>query len=131
MITKLANEMEEILKIEPTDKQRLKVIAHSLDEKLKMVESLDEKIIDCCPVKEVADETEGSHDVNSCAMDVLHELTNPNPSDQGISTVNATASHGITPSDSASLTALSGSQAANVSMNLDSGNFVPDELGLS
>ena len=134
VITKLSYEVEEILKIEPIDKQRLKVIAHSLNEKLKLVESLDEKIIDCCPVKEVADEIEESHDVNSRAMDILRmvmEATNPNPSDQGTSTVNATASHEIVPPDSASLTALSGSQAAKVSPNLDSGIFVPDQPGSS
>ena len=61
VITKLVIEAEGIAEAEATDQRRLKVIARSLDEKLRLVESLDEKLINISRVKEIESEIEDSH----------------------------------------------------------------------
>ena len=50
-MTKLMNEADGLLKAEPSDKKRLKAIATSLNEKLNLVKTLDEEIIENCTVE--------------------------------------------------------------------------------
>ena len=67
VMTKLMNEAEGLLKAETMDKQRLEIIAELLDEKLQLVKSLDEEIIETCKVEEIEVEIVESDEVNSRA----------------------------------------------------------------
>ena len=67
-MTKLSNEAEALLKPETVDKERLKVI--SLNNKLKLVKTFDEEILDKCGV----DEIEESDEVNSRMEDLLRVI---------------------------------------------------------
>jgi len=63
VMTKLMYEAEGLLEAEPNNKKQLKVIADSLDQKLKLVKSLDEEVIETCNVKEIVKEIEDSENV--------------------------------------------------------------------
>ena len=71
VITKLIKETETIIKVEPIDDERLKMIANSLSKKLELVNSLDKEIIDGCPVEEAEDEILESDEVNTQMMETL------------------------------------------------------------
>ena len=70
-MTKLSNEAEAPLKAETVDKQRLKIISNSLNDKLKLVKTFDEEILDNCAVEEIENEIEESDEVNSRMEDLL------------------------------------------------------------
>lgn len=81
-------EAEGLLEAEPNNKKRLKVIADSLDQKLKLVKSLDEEVMETCNVEEIVKEIEDSDEINSRVMEMLwkvNEATSPKHNDQGIS----------------------------------------------
>lgn len=52
-MTKLSNEANDVLEVEPINKQRLDFIAASLNEKLNLVKTFDEEIIENCAVDEI------------------------------------------------------------------------------
>ena len=58
-ITKLMNEAEGLINADEIDEQRLKIIADSLNEKLTLVKSLDEEIIESCDVEEIEERNRG------------------------------------------------------------------------
>ena len=76
VMTKLSNETETLLKDETVDKQRLKVIAASLLEKLNLVKKYGEEIIDSSEVELVEAEIEESDEIISRVMDLLRVLDN-------------------------------------------------------
>ena len=108
VMTKLMNEVDSLLKAEPSDKKRLKAIATSLNEKLNLVKTLDEEIIENCAVEEVEAEIEESDEFNTRVLDllrVINEATSSKDNNTGLSTVptkniNETTSQSITPSGS-------------------------------
>ena len=55
VMTKLSNEANDLLQVEPINKQtrRMDFIASSLNEKLKLVKTLDEEIIENCAVDKI------------------------------------------------------------------------------
>ena len=125
--TKLVNEAGGILEAEATDQQRLKFMSCSLDENLRPVESLDEEIINICPVGEIESEIEESQDVNSHAMEILQiaiEAMNPKLTEQGMSTENTTSTHQTVSSVPLLQTSSLGPQTSNLS-----GNALSEELG--
>lgn len=71
VMTKLMYEAEGLLEAEPNNKKRLKVIADSLDQKLKLVKSLDEEVMETCNVEEIVKEIEDSDEINSRVMEML------------------------------------------------------------
>jgi len=71
VITKLIKETETIIKEEPIDDERLKMLANSLSKKLELVNSLDKEIIDGCPVEEAEDEILESNEMNTRMMEML------------------------------------------------------------
>ena len=73
VMTQLMNEADGLLKAEPSDKKRLKAIATSLKEKLNLVKTLDEEIIENCAVEEVEAEIEESDEINS-RVDLLRVI---------------------------------------------------------
>ena len=91
--TKLSNEANDVLKVEPINKQRLDLIAASLNEKLNLVKTFDEEIIENCAVDEIEAEIQESDEINSRVMDLLrliNEATTPKDNNAGISTVPTT-----------------------------------------
>lgn len=64
-MTKLMYEVESLLEAEPIDKQRLKVIADSLHQKLELVKSLNKEVIKTCNVEEIVQEIEDADEINS------------------------------------------------------------------
>ena len=68
------NEADGLLKAEPSDKKRLKAIATSLNEKLNLIKTLDEQIIENCAVEEVEAEIEESDEINSRVIDPLRVI---------------------------------------------------------
>lgn len=64
-------ESEALLKAEPSEKQGAKVIGDSLDQKLKLVKSLNKEVIETCNVEEIVKEIEGSVEINSQVMEML------------------------------------------------------------
>jgi len=92
-MTKLSNEANDPLEVEPINKQRLDFIASSLNEKLNLVQTFDEEIIENCAVDEIETEILESDEINSRVMDLLrliNEATTPKDSNAGISTVPTT-----------------------------------------
>ncbi|XP_068679831.1 uncharacterized protein [Montipora foliosa] len=90
VMTKLMNEVDSLLKAEPSDKKRLKAIATSLNEKLNLVKTLDEEIIENCAVEEVEAEIEESDEFNTRVIDllrVINEATSSKDNNTGLSTV--------------------------------------------
>ena len=72
-MTKISNEANDLLQGEPINKQRLEFIAASLNEKLNLVKTFDDQIIENCALKE-------SVEINSRVMDLLrliNEATSP------------------------------------------------------
>lgn len=61
VITKLINETEVLLKEEILNRGRLKTITDLLEEKLKIVKALDEKVVENCEVNDI--EIEESDDL--------------------------------------------------------------------
>ena len=93
VMTKLSNEVNELLQVEPINKQRLEFIAASLNEKLNLVKTFDDEIIENCAVDEIKEEIEESDEVNPRVMDLLqliNETTAPKDNNAGISTVPTT-----------------------------------------
>ena len=92
-MTKLSNEGNDLLEAEPINKQRLDFIAASLNEKLNLVKTFDEEIIENCAVDEIEAEIQESDEINSRVMDLLrliNEATTPKDDNEGISTVPTT-----------------------------------------
>lgn len=92
-MTKLSKEANDLLEDEPINKQRLDFIAYSLNEKLKLVKTFDEEIIENCAVDGIEAEILESDEINSRDMDLLrliNEETSPKMSNAGISTVPTT-----------------------------------------
>ena len=71
VMTKLSNEASELLQVEPINKQRLKFMAASLNEKLKLVKTFDDEIIENYAVGETEAEIEESDEINSRVMEPL------------------------------------------------------------
>ena len=93
VMTELSKEANDLLEFEPINKQRLDFIASSLNEKLNLVKTLDEEIIENCAVDEIEAEILESDEINSRVMDLLrliNEATTPKDSNAGISTVPTT-----------------------------------------
>ena len=63
VITKLINETEVLLKEEILNQGRLKTITDLLEEKLKIVKALDEKVVENCEVNDIEIEIEESDDL--------------------------------------------------------------------
>lgn len=63
VITKLINETEVLLKEEILNRGRLKTITDLLEEKLKIVKALDEKVVENCEVNDIEIEIEESDDL--------------------------------------------------------------------
>ncbi|XP_022790390.1 uncharacterized protein LOC111329893 [Stylophora pistillata] len=100
VMTKLMNEADGLLKAETSDKKRLKAIAASLDEKLNLVKTLDEEIIENCAVEEVEAEIEESDEINSRVIDlllVINEATGLMDNNDGLSVVPTTNIDDTTP----------------------------------
>ena len=76
-----------------TGKQRLEFVAASLNEKLNLVKTFDDEIIENCAVDEIEAEIQESDEINSRVMDLLrliNEATTPKDDNEGISTVPTT-----------------------------------------
>ena len=71
VMTKLSNEANDLLEVEPINKQRLDFIAASLNEKLNLVKTFDEEIIENCAVDEIEADIQESNEINSRVMDLL------------------------------------------------------------
>ena len=71
VMTKLSKEANDLLEDEPINKQRLDFIASSLNEKLKLVKTFDEEIIENCAVDGIEAEILESDEINSRVMDLL------------------------------------------------------------
>ena len=90
---KLSNEANDLLEVEPINKQRLDFLAASLNEKLNLVKTFDEEIIENCAVEEIEAEIQESDEIDSRIMDLLrliNEVTTPKDNNAGISTVPTT-----------------------------------------
>ena len=92
VLTKVANEANNLLKEEILNRQRMETLAESLREKLEIVKSLDETIIEKCKVEDIEHEIEESHETNERAieirrriMDVLAETSYDKSDNEGIS----------------------------------------------
>ncbi|PFX25804.1 hypothetical protein AWC38_SpisGene9561 [Stylophora pistillata] len=89
-----------VTEAETSDKKRLKAIAASLDEKLNLVKTLDEEIIENCAVEEVEAEIEESDEINSRVIDlllVINEATGLMDNNDGLSVVPTTNIDDTTP----------------------------------
>ena len=64
VMTKPTNEANDLLEVEPINKKRLDFIASSLNEKLNLVKTSDEEIIENCAVDEIETEILESDEVN-------------------------------------------------------------------
>ena len=87
VMTKLSNEANDLLEVEPINKQRLDFIAASLNEKLNLVKTFDEEIKENCAVDEIEAEIQESDEINSRVMDLLrliNEATTPKDNNAGI-----------------------------------------------
>ena len=73
--TKLSNEAKDLLQVELINKQRLEFITASPNEKLNLVKTYDDEIIENCAVDEIEAEVEESDEINSRFMD-LWQLIN-------------------------------------------------------
>ena len=89
VMTKLSNEADALLMAETVDKQRLKIISDSLNDKLKLVKTFDEEILENCAVDEIENEIEESDEVNSRMEDllrVIQKATSSKETNAGVST---------------------------------------------
>ena len=64
VMTKPTNEANDLLEVEPISKKRLNFIASSLNEKLNLVKTLDEEIIENCAVDKIETEILESDEIN-------------------------------------------------------------------
>ena len=88
IIAKLMHEAEGLFKAEPIDETRLKVLATSLDERLNLVKSFDERVIETCKVDEIEREMVEADEFNSRVMEMLRKIIETTtPIDQGISSM--------------------------------------------
>ena len=93
IIAKLMHETEGLFKAEPIDETRLKVLATSLDERLNLVKSFDERVIETCKVDEIEREIVEADEFNSRVMEMLRKIIETTtPIDQGISSMAGTTS---------------------------------------
>ena len=93
IIAKLMHEAEGLFKTEPIDETRLKVLATSLDERLNLVKSFDERVIETCKVDEIEREIVEADEFNSRVMEMLRNIIETTtPIDQGISSMAGTTS---------------------------------------
>ena len=93
IIAKLMHEVEGLFKAEPINETRLKVLATSLDERLNLVKSFDERVIETCKVDEIEREIVESDEFNSRVMEMLRKIMETTtPIDQGISSMAGTTS---------------------------------------
>ena len=79
-MTKISNEANDLLQGEKINKQRLEFIAASPNEKLNLVKTFDDEIIENCALKE-------SDEINSRVMDLLrliNEAISPSDNNAGI-----------------------------------------------
>lgn len=74
IITKLLQEAECLIEAEPIDEPRLKVLAATLDERLNLVKSFDEKVIETCKVDEVESEIVEADEFNSRVMEIVRKI---------------------------------------------------------
>ncbi|CAH3199177.1 unnamed protein product [Porites evermanni] len=129
VVTKLSNEANDLLEVEPINKQRLEFIAASLNEKLNLVKTFDEEIIENCAVEEIEAEIKESDEINSRVMDLLrliNEATTPKDNNAGISTVPTTNVSETTSSGlNANETAPSGLESLGVSSNQYGSLLIP------
>ena len=80
VMTKLSKEANDLLEDEPINKQRLDFIASSLNEKLKLVKTFGEEIMEDCAVDRIEAEILESDEINSLVVDLLrliNEATSP------------------------------------------------------
>ena len=69
VITKLINEAEGLLKEELLERGRLNTISGLLEEKLRFVKELDEKIIEICEVVDISSEIDEAEELVSRVLD--------------------------------------------------------------
>ena len=69
VLTKLANEAHDFLKEEVLNRPRLKTLVESILEKLEIVKSLDEAILETCKVKDIELEIEESYEIDERALE--------------------------------------------------------------
>ena len=74
VLTKLANEAHGLLKDEVLNRPRLKTLAESLVEKLKIVKSFDEAILETCKVEDIEPEKEESYEINERALEIRRRI---------------------------------------------------------
>ena len=124
VLTKLANEAHDFLKDEVLNRPRLKTLAESLLEKLNIVKSLDEAILETCKVEDIELEIEESFEINERALETRQRImdalaaveTSPDKFDnKEIGGING-------PLGSLESPPISGDQQANVTLNLDFGS---------
>ena len=125
VLTKLINEVDGLLNDDEMDTQRLQIIAELLNEKLKLLKSFDEEIIEGCNVDEIAYEIEEYEEINLRVLSTIRsvmEATSPKVSDkfEEISTVKTTIGDENAPSTS--LQSSTGLQITKISVNVDSEN---------
>lgn len=137
VLTKVANEAHDLLKDEILNRQRLETLAESLREKLEIVKSLDETIIEQCKVEDIEHEIEESHEINERAIEIrrriinaLAETSSDKSDNMGISTeTNAGGSGTNEPLMSHESPSISGDQPTNVSSSLNTANPSIHETG--
>ena len=124
VLTKLANEAHDLLKEEVFNRPRLKTLAESILEKLAIVKSLDEAILETCKVEDIELEIEESYEINERALETRRRIMdalaavekNPDKSDnKEIGGMNV-------PLVSLESPPISGDEHANEALNLDSGS---------
>ena len=74
VLTKLTNEAEVLLKETKANKGRLQTITTLLDEKIKRVKVLDEKVLELCEVEDIATEIEESDEIISRTLDIQRDI---------------------------------------------------------
>ena len=120
VLTKLANEAHDLLKEEVLNRPRLKTLGESILEKLAIVKSFDEAILETCKVKDI--KLEESYEINERALETRRRIMDalaavekgPDKSDnKEIGGMNV-------PLVSLESPPISGDQHANEALNLDS-----------
>ena len=74
VITKLINEAEGLLKEELLERGRLNTINGLLEEKLRFVKELDEKIIEICEVVDISSEIDEAEELVSRVLDTQRHI---------------------------------------------------------
>ena len=133
VLTKLANEAHDLLKEEVLNRPRLKILAESISEKLEIVKSLDEAILETCKVEDIELEIEESYEINVRALETRRRIMDalaaveksPDKSDnKEIGGMNV-------PLVSLESPPISGDEHANEALNLNSGSPSIHVLGSS